>query len=108
MYIRVTEEIFINEFESKRPDNFSREGLRLLFNWLEEVEDDCNPGYELDVIGICCEYSELSIDEVISNYAIDIGDIDDKESIKDLVIEYLNEVTCVIGVHDNMVIFMNY
>ena len=36
-----------------RADQFSREGLRLLFDYLE----DADPAIELDVIAICCEYS---------------------------------------------------
>lgn len=33
-----------------RMENFSREGMQVLFDYLEE----CDPDYELDVIAPCC------------------------------------------------------
>ena len=47
---------FRDAFQSIRPDNFSYEGLEALFDWLEELDADCET--ELDVIALCCEYSE--------------------------------------------------
>lgn len=55
-----------------RPDNFSYDGLGALYDFLEEVD----PDYELDVIALCCDYSEDDIEEVLKNYDI--------ESIEDL------------------------
>lgn len=46
---------FHRAFENCRPDNFSYEGLDMLFNWFEEYEDSCDTEVELDVIGICCK-----------------------------------------------------
>lgn len=39
-----------------RENQFSRDGLDALFNYLEESD----PGYELDVIELCCEREEYS------------------------------------------------
>ena len=41
-----------------RPTQFSYEGLHALFHWFEEYEDGTGDEIELDVIGICCEWSE--------------------------------------------------
>jgi len=37
-----------------------------LFNYLEELEDD-EKGMELDVIALCCDYSEISADEFVDD-----------------------------------------
>ena len=41
-----------------RGTNFTYEGRNALFDYLEELEDGCDMEIELDVIGLCCEYSE--------------------------------------------------
>ena len=75
-----------------RLDNFSREGLELLFDYLEE----CDPDMELDVIAICCDYDEYHADDIIENYSIDIEGMDDGEIIE-AAREYLEENTTLIG-----------
>jgi hypothetical protein len=62
---------FRRAFESMRPDDFSYEGLEVLFESFEQLADDTGTEVELDVIGICCEFSEGTIDEIIDNYDID-------------------------------------
>lgn len=81
---------FRNEFDAIRPNNFSYEGLENLFSFFEEFENDI----ELDVIAICCEYSELTIPEIIESYNVDI---DYEHNIYMQVIDFLNKNTCVIG-----------
>ena len=39
-------------------NNFSYEGLHALFEYIEQVEDDIGEEIELDVVGICCDYTE--------------------------------------------------
>ncbi len=88
---------FINEFKAyNRMDNFSYKGLRVMFDALNELAQDCQMAIEMDVIALCCDYNELSIDDVISDYDIDLSDesYDDKE---DLVMEYLSDNTMVLG-----------
>lgn len=41
-----------------RKDQFSYTGLELLFDYLENLSDDIGETIELDVIGLCCDYSE--------------------------------------------------
>ena len=55
----------VNEYEFEdafrdmgRQDNFSYEGKKALFEYLEEMYEGMGEEYELDVIGLCCEYSE--------------------------------------------------
>lgn len=46
-----------------RKSNFSYEGLKALFDYLEQLEKDLGEQIELDVIALCCEYSEINDDE---------------------------------------------
>ena len=41
-----------------RGEQFSYKGLIALFDYFEMLEDDIGEPIELDVIAICCEYSE--------------------------------------------------
>ena len=69
---------FVDAFKSLRPNNFSYEGLLVLFDYFEMLEDELGEQMELDVIAICCDYAEFeNIDEIIDQYA----DKDDNGSI---------------------------
>ena len=55
----VYEHDFINAFQSIRPDNFTYAGLKALYAWFEECADlGAESETELDVIAICCEFTE--------------------------------------------------
>lgn len=70
MYINVTETMFRDEFKAIRPDNFSYEGLSALYEWFTELEEQGEP-MELDVIAICCEFSEEPLQDVLENYGLE-------------------------------------
>ena len=80
---------FSRWFEQNRPNNFSRAGLRALFDYLEEYEEDTGEQIEFDPIALCCEYTEYdNIAEFHSVY--DAEDYPDKDAIMDYtqVIEF--------------------
>ena len=57
MYQTINFSQFTDEFNSIRPNNFSYDGLQVLFDYLEQYEDDVTQnGMELDVIAICCDF----------------------------------------------------
>ena len=61
---------FVNAFEKLRPDNFSYEGLESLYNHLTDYEQDTGTEIELDVIALCCDYSEYkNLDEYRKSYS---------------------------------------
>ena len=64
---------FRDAFMAVRPDNFSYEGLEVLFDSFESLDDDTGNDSELDVIAICCEFSESTLDEIVDNYDIDLS-----------------------------------
>lgn len=89
-----------------RMNNFSYEGLEVLFDYLENLSEDIGEPIKLDVIAFCCDYDENSIDDIIANYnievdldsAIDAQDQDEVEEIKrEAVREYLEYNTSVCG-----------
>ena len=77
-----------NEFrDCGRGDQFTRQGLKALFDYIEEVEKDCGIDIELDVIALCCEYVEYdSLEDFQLDY--DHEDYPDLDSI-------MNETTVI-------------
>ena len=82
--------------DADRKENFSYEALGLLFDYFESYEEETGQEIELDVIAICCEYSEDNPDDIIANYSIDVKDMDEDEKI-DAVRDYLNDNTMLVG-----------
>ena len=82
-----------------RSDQFSHEGLEVLFDYLDNLSEDTGEPIELDVVALCCEYYESSIEELINNYNIDLSEVDedDTDSIIEIVREYLEDNTSVCG-----------
>ena len=62
-----------------RKDQFSYEGLDALFDYFEMLEENTDRQIELDVIAICCEYSEY---ENLKEFQNDYGD--EYESLEDI------------------------
>lgn len=85
---------------AERMNNFSYEGLEVLFDYLENLSDDIGEPIELDVIALCCDYNESTIEEIISDYNMDCtidGESMTEEEIKEMVQEYLEYRTTVCG-----------
>jgi hypothetical protein len=94
MYQSINESEFRSAFHScGRGEQFSYEGLTILFEGLEQYEQDTGEEIELDVIALCCEYSELSESEIKDAY----GYIFNKGEILE---EFLNDHTFVLGSHE--------
>jgi hypothetical protein len=55
---------FREAFRLHERNNFSYEGLEVLFDSLESIEQDTGNEIELDVIALCCEFSEMTASEV--------------------------------------------
>ena len=52
-----------------RGNQFTYEGLQTLFDMLEEYEADTGEELELDVIALCCDFTEYdSLKELTDNY----------------------------------------
>ena len=84
-----------------RSEQFTYEGLRIIFNALEELDESSGTESELDVIAICCDIYEAEWDDVRNDYAMDKDEYPDNDNL----LEYLNENTWVLGTTDDTVIF---
>jgi hypothetical protein len=77
-----------------RKDQFSYEGLGALFDYLEDFDGG---GYELDVIALCCDYSEDSPEDIAEAYGIDLPEDQDEIEHREIVRDYLDNHTTVVG-----------
>ena len=73
-----------------RAEQFSYEALGALFDYLEELD----PDFELDVVALCCDYSEDSAEDIAANYDIKVDSVDELE---DAVRAYLEEHTSIVA-----------
>ena len=67
----VTESDFRDAFQAIRPDNFTYEGLGALYDYLLELSEQMGEAFELDVIALCCDFTEYSEDEAREEFDID-------------------------------------
>ena len=78
-----------------RSDHFSYEGLQVLFEWLEDLEDGQGKEQELDVIGLCCDFSEYdNLKEFQDDYGKDYECIEDIEN--DTIVIPINDESFII------------
>jgi hypothetical protein len=91
-----------------RPDNFSYQGLRILFDYLEEMENSCGEESELDVIGLCCEFSEASWEAIASDYSIEIDETENEDEQKVQVLDFLADQGALVGETDHSIIYRNF
>jgi hypothetical protein len=93
-------EAFHQAFHQAGRENFTYDALGLLFNHFEELEEDMGSEIELDVVAICCDYTEDDAVSIAGNYDIDITDMDEEEALE-AVQDYLNNNTSVVGITSN-------
>ena len=87
---------FHNAFNlAGRKTQFTYEALNLIYEYFEELD----PDFELDVIAICCDFSEMTPEEVIESY-----DLDENED----VLEFLSMNTSVVGETSDTIVFQQF
>lgn len=98
---------FVDAFRrSGREDHFSYEAKQIIFDWLEEYDRDNDTETELDVIGLVCEYIEMTPEEIIKDWSLDI-ELDGNESLA--VQDFINDETMLLGVTpQGTIVFANY
>ena len=95
----INEYDFIDAFKKMgRENNFSYDGLIALYEELEMVENDIGKPIELDVIALCCEFTEYNnLDEFQADYG------DEYETIEDI-----QNATTVIMIDDDSFIIQQF
>jgi aspartate/glutamate racemase len=86
---------FRDAFKSMDRNNFSYEGLAILFDAMEEYECSTGQEMELDVVALCCDYAEMSMEEVQRQYSSMFSHLD--EPTIDQIVEALESETWVLG-----------
>jgi len=71
---------FCDAFSENRKDTYTYEGKQALFDYLEQYEEDTGEQIELDIVAICCDYTEFEdFEELKANY----NDIEDMNDLRD-------------------------
>ena len=80
MKTTISKNEFVQMFNDyNRADNFTVAGREALYDYLTQLEEDCGMEIELDIIALCCEYSEYeNLEELQANYT----DIEDMEELE--------------------------
>ena len=93
MYQDINLYSFRDAFQRMDRENFSYEGLEVLFDGLEQYEANTGERIELDVISLCCDFAESDSDEIRANYS---HMLDEGEDIE----QFLEDNTWVLGMHE--------
>lgn len=89
---------FANGFQGAYKDQFSYDGLKVLFEYFEELEENTGDQIEFDPIAICCEWTEY---DNLLDYEVDY--CEQVESI-----EEIEEHTTVLKINDESFIILQY
>lgn len=87
----VTESMFIDAFQQAgRGEQFSRTALSEMYDYFTDLENDIGEEIELDVIAICCEWTEYdSLEDFQSDYGVEgyetLDDIRDNTTVIEMV-----------------------
>lgn len=99
---------FRDSFQQIRPDNFSYEGLRHLFSWFEQYEEDTGEEVELDVIAICCDFSEDYFQNIADQYGLDLSEYESDEEKQEAVADYLSDQGVYVGESGECIVYRNF
>jgi hypothetical protein len=100
---------FVDAFNNAgRQGQFSYEALQAIFEHIEDLERDTGEETELDVVGICCYWSEESPEEIASQYDVDLSDCDDEDAIADAVEEHLQCETHYVKLDNGNFVYVQY
>lgn len=110
---QVTFSQFTDSFRDMgRAEQFSYQGLRALYEYLQEYEDSTGEEVELDVIALCVEYSEYPsatecIEDCGYDFTPDLEDVDPQELEavrEEQALEWLEEHTTIIKFDGGIII----
>ena len=92
-----------DQFIACNRDNYSYAGYQALLEYYDENENE----QELDVIAVICEWNEMEVSDIITEYSIDVNDLDDddEDEILEVVMGYLNDRTYAIDLGNGSILF---
>ena len=94
---------FLEEFKKcGREEQFTYKAKKALYEYLNQISEDLGEPIELDVISLCCQFTEYSsLQEFNNDYVYSIGyDLDS--------IEEINDYTMVIQIDEKSFIIQDF
>ena len=99
---------FHQAFKELRPNNFSYAGLNILYDYFEEYERDTGEELEMDVIAICCDFTEDTWQNIASSYDIDLTGAELGGEKYEIVKEYLEDQGAFMGEVDGGFVYRDF
>ena len=101
--------VYLSDFryafhKMERANQFSYQGLEWLFDHCNELERDLGEDYELDVIALCCDFTQSTYEDIKRDYNLDLND----DNLPKGVIDYLEENTLIVNYNDTTVLFQQF
>ena len=97
MYQKISFSDFLDAFRRHgRETQFSHDAKRALFEYLQDLEEDTGEPIELDVVGLCCEFEEADVDEIIDAYGLDAADCAGEDEKLELVEDFLDKNSTIV------------
>jgi len=77
---------FHTAFNTMRPEQFSYDALEAMFTFISDLSDDLGEPFEMDVIGLCCDFTEYTtLAEALSDYGLaDLEELQDNTMVLEL------------------------
>ena len=96
LVLNINFSLFCDAFvKHDRKDAFSYEGKKALFQYLEDLSEGEN--IELDVVALCCDYCEEDSETIAEQYSIDLSAYDDEEDKEEVIADFLNNNSLLVG-----------
>lgn len=84
-----------------RADNFSYEAKKAIFDYLESLEEDTGEEIELDVIAICCDFNESTLQEINNDYYKEFVTLEEAA-------EWMERETSVVDTLDDTIVYRSF
>jgi predicted ArsR family transcriptional regulator len=94
--------------KANRTDQFSYDGLKIIFDYIEQYEQDSGDEVELDVIGICCDFAEQHWKDIASDYSIPFDENENEEEQEAEILDYLADEGVLIGASASGVVYRQF
>jgi hypothetical protein len=105
----LTKSSFIDAFtHSSRKDQFSYEALEAIFDYLEDYSNDTGENVELDIVAICCEWLEMTWQEIAMSYDVDLASCEDDDERIGEVEDFLCKNTQWCSLSDGSFVFVQF
>ena len=94
--------------ESSRKDQFSAEALEAIFNYLDTYSEETGENVEFDIVGICCDWAEMTWQEIALSYDVDLSQCTDDDERIGEVEDFLCKNTQYCELSDGVFVFVQF